>query len=268
MQRAGQFRRYLLFALDMQAYGQGDDLRQDERQRGLVSALESAIEAAGLDRSDWMVQGTGDAVLALVPDAADEPLVVDALVRELDLALWRYNRDRVPEARMRLRMAFHHGMARRAANGYAGLAVVVVARLLDSGALRSALNYADETVNLAVAVSRQIYQDTILPGHTSLRPEDFQRVHITVKEFSDDAWIRVVGARDNHATARAASAVEPPAGPTPEQTSEPGGSAGTSAAARAPATAASPVQEYHLYGDNYTNGNQVLGNVYQYRSDV
>lgn len=194
MQREGQFRRYLIFAVDVQAYGRGDDLRQDDRQRALVHSLDVAAEAAGLDPSCWMVQGTGDGVLALVPDGEDEPRVVDPLVRELDVVLRRYNRDRVPEARLRLRMAIHHGMARRAASGYAGVAVVMACRLLDCGALRSALGGPNESYHLAVAVSRQIFQDTIAQGHTSLSAEDFERVHVRMKEFSDYAWIRVVGA--------------------------------------------------------------------------
>ncbi|MCP2169814.1 hypothetical protein [Goodfellowiella coeruleoviolacea] len=190
-------RRSGFLAVDVQGYGRVDDQRQVEFQRTLVNALDQAGAAAGLDRAVWTRTGRGDEEFALLADPECEPRVLDDFVRELDALLRCYNRDRLPEARLRLRVAIHHGVTSPGPNGLAGRGVVVVHRLLNAEPLRAALAAA-EHANLAVLVSRPVFEDTVAQGYTSLDPRDFRRIAVRVKEFHDDAWLRVPGT-DVHA---------------------------------------------------------------------
>lgn len=186
------FSRVLCLAADAWRYGRRDDQRQFELQKALVDSLATAAERAGLDRSTWQTQPNGDGELALISDSSAEPRVVDAFVQHLDAVLGSYNRDRVPEARLRLRLAVDHGVVRPGSNGFAGQPPVRVTRLVNSDALRDALA-VDANTNLAVVIAPTIFDDTIRQGHTSLSPEEFVQVsvHDKAKPFQTCAWIRV-----------------------------------------------------------------------------
>jgi hypothetical protein len=186
-----QTRRHLFVAVDAKDYSRLDATAQQEAQAALMRLLEGASQAAGLDRLAWSRQQQGDGELALVPADQAEELVVDGFVRELDALLDRYNRVRLPDARLRLRMALHHGVGFPADNGYAGPAPVVVSRLLASDQLHDALAEADGS-DLVVALSDTLYSDVILARFTSLRPEVFAPADIVTKKYQGRAWIRVV----------------------------------------------------------------------------
>jgi hypothetical protein len=191
-----KFSRVLLLAVDAWRYGPRDDRQQVELQHHLVEALTAAAARSGLDRSDWRIQDAGDGLLALLPDSGSEPVLVDPFIRELDTWLARHNHGLVPDARLRLRIAVHHGPAIPAQLGYASSAVVHVCRLRDSRPVRDALDAAPEA-NLALAVSALVFEDVIRQRHTSLSANDFTRVEIAdkVKDFTATAWLRVPGTR-------------------------------------------------------------------------
>jgi class 3 adenylate cyclase len=155
--------------------------------------MSEAAEAAQLIRRSWFKQSVGDEELALLPSTEPEPRVVDDFVRELDAALRRHNSGLEPGHRLRLRVGIHYGVAFPAPNGLAGQAVVAVSRLVDCGPLRAAIAAADEA-NMALILSRRVYEETVQQGHTSHRPEEFRRVSVRLKEYSGEAWIRVPGA--------------------------------------------------------------------------
>jgi hypothetical protein len=181
------FGRSLLVACDVTGYGGGDDQLQAAMQDGLVKVLDEAAGQARLVRSEWDKDSSGDGELALLPANASEPRVVDDFVRELGTALARHNRHLAERARLRLRVAIHFGVAYPASNGYAGQGVVAVSRLLDSGPIREVMRESD--TDFALIVSDGIYSDLVLNGHTSLRPQDFRKVAVRVKEFAENAWI-------------------------------------------------------------------------------
>jgi hypothetical protein len=181
------FARALLMACDVTGYGSGDDQLQEAMQDGLIKVLDEAATAARLVRSEWDTNSTGDGELALLPATESEPRTVDDFVRELAAALARHNRHLTASARLRLRVAIHFGVAYPARNGYAGQGVVAVSRLLDSAPIREVLRQCD--TELALILSDGVYSDTVANGHTSLRPRDFRKVHVQIKEFSADAWI-------------------------------------------------------------------------------
>jgi hypothetical protein len=190
-----EFSRFLMLAVDAWRYGPRDDRQQVDLQRFLDEGLRTAARRSGLDDSSWQTQDAGDGRLALLPDSGSEPVLVDSFVRELDTWLARHNHDRMPGARLRLRIAVHNGPAIPAPLGYGGTAVVHVCRLRDSRPVRAALDAAPDA-NLVLAVSALIFDDVIRQRHTSLSVDDFTRVEIDdpVKDFGATAWVRVPGA--------------------------------------------------------------------------
>jgi hypothetical protein len=188
------FARFVVLSIDMQGYGKAHDQDQISIQDELLGILAAAAAAAGLDRRAWHRQGQGDGELALI--AAGEPdagtRVVDDYVRELAATLFWRNCDRPADGRLRLRLAVDHGLVRPASNGFAGRPVVMVSRLVGCRPLRQAMASAPDA-NLAVILSRQVYTELVLGGHTKLRPADFRRVSVREKELTDQAWLRVPG---------------------------------------------------------------------------
>ena len=189
---ARNFERHLLVAVDAVGYGRGNDQDHFAMQSGIKAVLRDAAAAAQLDRDRWALQPAGDGELAVLPAGEPEPLVVDAYARQIDLRLSSYNSKLPPEHRIRLRMAVHHGSAMPAENGYAGRGVVAVTRLRDSPPVRDALASAPEA-HLVLALTGQIFTDIVLQGHVSFAPADFSRALVQVKEFRDEAWIKVFG---------------------------------------------------------------------------
>lgn len=189
------FARYLCLSIDAQGYGRAPDPGQLTIQNELLDLLTTAATAAGLDRDTWHRQAKGDEELALIPadQPGTEPRVIDDFVRELAAALFRHNCDRPADRRLRLRFAADYGLARPAPNGFVGQPVVRVCRLVGCQPLRQAMAAAPDA-GLAVILSRQVYGDLVLAGHTKLRPTDFRQVSVSEKEFTDQAWLRVPGA--------------------------------------------------------------------------
>ncbi|MEV6442077.1 hypothetical protein [Amycolatopsis sp. NPDC051716] len=209
MARGSDFSRHLLISLDVQGYGGRDDRQHASIQSGLLAVADTAAVRCGLDRTTWHRQGAGDGELAILPPGTPEPVVVDDYVRELVAALADHNHDLAADARMRIRIAIHHGVAMPGANGWTGQGVVGVSRLVDSAPVRGALR-AFPDADLAVLVSRQIYTDVVAQRHTSLKPGEFREVVVRQKEFTDVAWLRVPG-HDVHGARL--SADPPPAEP-------------------------------------------------------
>lgn len=189
----GTFGRRLLLAVDAKGYGRADALRQSHFQEAIPRLLRRAAAAAGLDRDRWEVQPGGDSELAVLPEGASEPALVDAFMRALDAGLRAFNHDRVPEGRLRLRAAVHFGTASPGPNGFLGSAPVTIGRILDSRALRSALDAAPDAC-LAVAVSSTVFDDVVCEeAYTTFRAEEFTEVLVEEKEFTGRAWIWVPG---------------------------------------------------------------------------
>ncbi|UGT59297.1 hypothetical protein [Nocardia asteroides] len=190
------FSRRLLVAVDATGYGAGDDQRQRSIQAAIPRVLDRSALRAGLNRSRWSRQPTGDGELAVLPEdeSDNEPLVVDNFVRELDFALADHNHDLKDEARLRLRLAVHIGVANPADSGFAGQGVVAVSRMVDSDALKAALR-GTPAANLAAMVSGPVYTDVIAQRHTSIPPAEFREVQVVNKEFSSPGYIYIPGVR-------------------------------------------------------------------------
>jgi class 3 adenylate cyclase len=182
------FQRSLLVCCDLKSYGSADDLLQRELQELLVRSLDRAGEAAGLDRASWRRQAKGDEEWAVLPSSTPEGDVVDRYVRALDAELTRTNRYRVPEARLRMRMAIHFGTTVEGANGYPGQDAVLVSRLLNSEPPHAALEQSPDS-DLVVVLSDTLFTSLVAARYTTVRPEDFRRVDVRVKDFRGHGWM-------------------------------------------------------------------------------
>jgi hypothetical protein len=178
-----------LVAVDIEGYSRRDNMGHLELREALRRVCDEAFAQIGV-RADAR-QDQGDSFLILVgPDIAKATLVAD-LVRELSITLQLFNRNRLPEARMRLRMALHAGDVHPDGTGYGGEAVVAVMRLIEADALRAALKAAPG--NLAVIVSERLHQEVIMQRYHGIDPADYREVRVSRKEFTQRAWIRVPG---------------------------------------------------------------------------
>jgi hypothetical protein len=186
------FERRLLIAVDAAGYGGGSDQEHFALQSGLAAALNEAAALAALKRDLWVKQAAGDGELAILPHGEPEAVVVDDYVRNLEEVLSVWNAGLPPGRRIRLRMAVHFGAAMQADNGWAGQGVVAVSRLVDSSPVRAALSGSPEA-SLALILSRTVFEDVVRQGHVSFPVSQFARVLVHVKEYRDEAWIRVAG---------------------------------------------------------------------------
>lgn len=189
MQHRSRFGRQLCIAVDAARYSALDSVAQYDMQALLPEVLDEAATAVGLDRGAWLKQPQGDGELALIPSDQPEPRIIDDFIRELDATLQLRNHGRIREARLRLRAAMDFGVAYEAPFGFAGEAVVATARLLASDSLHQALSASD--ADLVVALSATVYQ-TVLERHTSISPGEFTPASVSEKEYSGQAWIRVL----------------------------------------------------------------------------
>ncbi|MEU6711366.1 hypothetical protein ABZ897_07765 [Nonomuraea sp. NPDC046802] len=182
--------RALVVSSDLTGYGQGNDKRHEFMQAEFVAVHREAAEAVGLNRALWERQPGGDGELAVLPPGEAESLVVDGYVRALHTRLRERNRDLRAQERLRLRVAVAFGNAYHAANGYAGQAVVEVSRLLSWEPFKLILK-RNPDVSLALILSKAVYKDTVLQGHTTHSAESFRKVLVSEKEYQEEAWVWV-----------------------------------------------------------------------------
>ncbi|MDG4788154.1 hypothetical protein O7626_19805 [Micromonospora sp. WMMD1102] len=210
--------RRLLISVDMERYSRRGNLQQYEAQQAFQQLLHEAATAVGLDRVSWKTQQAGDGELAILPGDTREPQVIGRLVPDLNRRLRHYNSSRLPEARVRLRVALHQGLVHLdGANGFPGRAVNEVCRLCDARQLKRALVLFPDA-GVALIVSSAIYQEVVAEYPEELRPERFQRVevHHPDKGFREPAWICVVD-EDLSTVSAEALAAEPVSRPAPPE---------------------------------------------------
>lgn len=187
-------RPYAVFGVDIQRWSDRDLHGQVDLRRELHRILEYALEAADIDAAGWTRQDSGDGILALVPPAIPKASLVADLLRELKIELNRLNAPRSDKGRMRLRVVMHHGDVLVDGTGYAGTAIVIASRLLDSNPVRKALDQTPEA-ELAVILSDRMFED--VEGQRGLFRGDFQPVTVVDKQkrFEGRAWIHIPGTR-------------------------------------------------------------------------
>lgn len=195
-----------LIAIDIEGYSGRDNLGHLELREALRRVCDEAFRRVGV--APDARQDQGDAFLILVRPDITKALLIDDLVRELVTALRRFNRNRLPQAQMRLRVAMHAGEVHLDGTGFGGESVIAVMRLIDADSLREALKTAPH--DLAVVVSEQLHRDVVLQQYRGIDPAEYREVRVTRKQFAQPAWIRVPGLpiRSRHPRAESVSTPE------------------------------------------------------------
>src|ERR1700761_7538546 len=152
----------MAFVLDVAGFGTRTVPEQDDVQQRLRRLVVAALAACGLALDAWGVdhQWSGDGINAILPADIDPTVVLTVLIRSLAAAL-RLDNARHSD-RVRLRMAVGVGLAERTAAGFGGPVIMEINRLVDSAALRAALD-EEPAADLAVAVSEQAHALIIAP---------------------------------------------------------------------------------------------------------
>jgi hypothetical protein len=183
--------------VDAVAFSEHPDAAMPGLHRSIRSAVKSACERSGLLES-WrdarVLESTGDGVYVVLP-YQDAARLIDPFARSLqDVLSEMAPRLRAARQRLRLRVALHAGSVDDTdpvTGGVSG-AAVEVARLLDSSPLRNVMRESDPDVTFcALIVSEAAFKSFVSGGHTGLRPSQFTPVHVTVKQYDDDAYLYV-----------------------------------------------------------------------------
>ncbi|MET8461562.1 hypothetical protein ABZ422_20050 [Micromonospora zamorensis] len=178
--------------VDIEGFGGRPNPVQRQVRADLYQVVRTALTEAGLDPARIDQEDRGDGILMVDPDVSVLALA-GRFVRELDYGLREKARTSSAIARIRLRVAIHQGMCEHDGEGWVGAAVNTTARLVDAPPLKAALAAA-ERVNLALIVSRQVFDEVIRHDYRSIDSSTFERVAIDAKELrGETAWIQVPG---------------------------------------------------------------------------
>ncbi|MDX6741920.1 hypothetical protein [Actinocorallia sp. A-T 12471] len=181
----------VLFSCDVISYG--DARRTDEVQEflreGMYRALEASFTHVGIPFGDLYLEDRGDGVISAVPAEHDPALLVTAVFDGMKVRVKRRNRLASEVAQMRLRAAVHLGVARYDGRGLVGTDVNHLCRLLDAPAFKDAIRDSDAPV--ALIASERFYDDVIRKDIGVIDVEEYHRLHVSFKETSCPAWIRI-----------------------------------------------------------------------------
>src|SRR5216683_284417 len=102
-------RRHRLHVMvDQEDYSSKTERRQEQLQGDMLSMLDEAADAAGLNNASWYRQAGGDSLFAVLPEDAGVSWVIADCILEVDVARGEYNVHLRAEARLRLRIAMVH----------------------------------------------------------------------------------------------------------------------------------------------------------------
>lgn len=197
----------LLLAIAVQGFGGANSALKRHLREAMTRLVYEAAAAAELRPEGWRTQEGGDSLLALLPPDTPAPTLVDTFMRHLHAGLRPFNRERVRQAALRLRVAVHQGLVSIDAHGFVGQAVDTAVRIADSAALRTALAEAPDA-DLAVGVSDAIFGDVVRGLATGIRPDEFRQVLLEQKQYRGKAWIWVPGSSPQAPETRPGDAVD------------------------------------------------------------
>ncbi|WP_433467654.1 hypothetical protein [Spirillospora sp. CA-128828] len=181
--------------------GFGDPSRDDDDRRVVrdvtYGVLLSALDASGVASADLYREDRGDGALVVVSPAVPTASLVDPLAGHLAAALRGHNYRASHAVRVQLRVALHVGPVIPDAEGLGGQVIIQTARLLEAPVLKTAL--AASGADLGFIVSPFVYDAFVAHLHGPIDPRAFERVSVTVKETTTDAWMYLAGAGDRPA---------------------------------------------------------------------
>ncbi|WP_131803158.1 TIR domain-containing protein [Parafrankia colletiae] len=183
-----------VIVLDAVGYSRNGVMVQLGIRDGLRDIVNDALADARIPASAVTRQDTGDGLVAVVSGDVPKAVIAADFVEEVRRGLRSYNRTRTTSGRIRLRLSLHHGDVVKDRTGWAGDAVIVGCRLIDSPPIRAVFT-ANPSVNLAVIMSSEFYGDTTAQELLGLDPGAYREVDVRVPKFSGTAWLTVPGER-------------------------------------------------------------------------
>jgi hypothetical protein len=207
---------HTIVAFDMIGSGRLNDnlllgVRADMRMIAGATFAQQGIDVASLETQDL-----GDGLRFVVPGLITPPSLLDPFIPNLDTALAQHRERSSAEARLRLRVAVHHGLVHSDGGVAAGEPLRIAARLLDAEPVRRAATLAPEA-NLVLVVSRELYESVVRHGY-GLSPDLYQPVAVREKETVGVAWLyvpRYTPGLALDAPDEGGPAADPPAGTEP-----------------------------------------------------
>ncbi|HEX2317272.1 MAG TPA: hypothetical protein VHJ17_26225 [Thermomonospora sp.] len=170
-----------LAAVDIIAFGdQHRDAALRRRLRAtMYRLLTDAFGITGLSLDACYREDRGDGTLVVASPDIDPALLMDPLAHHLLAVVRRENRYAGPNARLRLRLAVHHGHVEYDQHGVVGDTSLELFRLLDARAFKSLFD-ARPDADLGLILPDRLFTETA--GRSGLvTPEAYERLQVTNK---------------------------------------------------------------------------------------
>lgn len=164
----------------------GSPARNDEDRRTIREALFGMTRMMLQGIPDVRSDDRGDGLLTIVPPGIPTANVMERLVEQLLPALTRNNSVARDSARFQLRAAVSVGPVTSDSMGISGEAIIIAARLVDAPIFKEAV--VETAADLGIIVSSFVYE-TVIRHNRSLA--DYYPVQVSVKSFSNPAWVRL-----------------------------------------------------------------------------
>jgi hypothetical protein len=172
--------------------GFGKRTRNDE-DRMIIrqSLLDMTRTALGELREKCYSEDRGDGILVVAPADIPTVEVLHGFLGGLPYALRRHNRKYRSCAQIQLRLASDVGPVTSDNLGVQGEAIIRTARMLEAGALKSAI--ARDNANLGIVVSGFVYDTAIAQPGGLIDPDGYHQIRMQVKETRQLAWMKIIG---------------------------------------------------------------------------
>ncbi|UQI46436.1 hypothetical protein M1P56_19835 [Streptomyces sp. HU2014] len=182
-----------ILLLDIERFSRRDDVVQAVLRRTLNTVVDQTLVTAGVEATQQYREDRGDGLIVLLSGDVAKTAVLRALLTVTPELLHDHNRLASGSAQMRLRMVLAAGEVAHdpqagTTGGLVGHDLNQAFRLLDSDALREALAARTDS-HCVLAVSTPVYEGVVRHGHRGVRPEQFRRADVTVKDGVLSAWL-------------------------------------------------------------------------------
>jgi tetratricopeptide (TPR) repeat protein len=182
-----------IIAMDVVGSGRRDDQLLLKMRDDLREIIRTTLSMQGIDLDSIEVQDLGDGLRLVLPSVVSPKVLLIPLIVNLDTNLRLHRKAASELARIRLRVAVHHGLVHDDGGVAAGGALRHVARLLDAASVRQVIAALPEA-NLVLVMSDEFYASLVADGGT-LDPTACQSTDISEKETKCHAWLHVPGQR-------------------------------------------------------------------------
>ncbi|MBL7259411.1 CATRA conflict system CASPASE/TPR repeat-associated protein [Paractinoplanes lichenicola] len=177
----------IAFGVDVVSYSSRTTPQQRELQRRVAGMAERVLAGLGLDLRDTDRQSAGDGMMVVLPPGVEDEIALPRLLHGWRAQVVADNAEN-PGDRIRMRLSVGSGRFTKAALGFSGSTIISVGRLLDSNAIRAAVNDHPDA-DLVAIVTDRIYQDVVGEGYDGLTAGEFQQIEAGAKTFRATAWL-------------------------------------------------------------------------------